>query len=192
MAKWLASIAMLAIVAGAFAQGSGRAEWRTVCPADVLPSERDYRANPRGYADDFCALAAYEPHKVKRQFDSMVRANRARNNKNRIYLPEKTFGLVDGEQLYLDLAVAERRGHPNCRWWVEHSFIGDRVFITQESPHCDRRKSLPTHTALWILLDSLPLGRHLGFVIGVELRNPDGDVWNKSLDHYGRFGYYDD
>ena len=63
--------AMLAAIfsASAFAQSPSFAE---VCETQDIPTRAEYESNPVPYADNFCALATYAPHRAARQFNSMV------------------------------------------------------------------------------------------------------------------------
>lgn len=77
-------VAMLAVVlaAAAFAQTPSFA---SVCEGVEIPTSAEYESNAVAYADSFCALATYAPHRAARQFDSMIKLVRAHNNPNRYY-----------------------------------------------------------------------------------------------------------
>lgn len=77
-------LAMLAVAVGAiaFAQSPSFAE---VCDTQEIPTRAEYESNATAYADHFCALATYAPHRAARQFNSMVALVRSHNNPNRFY-----------------------------------------------------------------------------------------------------------
>lgn len=77
----LATLAVL-LGASAFAQSPSFAE---VCESQDIPTRAEYESNPLPYADNFCALATYAPHRAARQFNSMIALVRAHNNPNRFY-----------------------------------------------------------------------------------------------------------
>lgn len=56
-----------------------------VCRDVDMPTRAEYESNAIAYADNFCALATYAPHRAARQFDSMVSLVRAHNNPNSHY-----------------------------------------------------------------------------------------------------------
>ena len=77
-------LAMFAVALGAtaVAQSPSFAE---VCETQEIPTRAEYESNATAYADNFCALATYAPHRAARQFNSMVALVRSRNNPNRLY-----------------------------------------------------------------------------------------------------------
>ena len=50
-----------------------------------MPTRAEYASDRTAYADNFCALALYEPRKAARQFDSAIALVRSHNNPNRFY-----------------------------------------------------------------------------------------------------------
>ena len=80
-------LAALAAVAGvSFATNAdAQPTLAEVCQDAAMPTRAEYEANATAYADNFCVLATYAPHRAARQFDSMVSLVRAHNNPNRHY-----------------------------------------------------------------------------------------------------------
>ena len=76
----LAAMLAVALATSAFAQSFAQ-----VCEGQGIPTRAEYESNVIAYADNFCALATYEPHKAARQFNSMIEVVRGQNNPNRLY-----------------------------------------------------------------------------------------------------------
>ena len=81
----------------------------------------EYAADPLGHADDFCALARFEPHKAAAQLGKMIRTTRARENRNRHYFDPLR---GDDPTVYIQLLrpwmrSANERGSAN--WTVSQS-----------------------------------------------------------------------
>ena len=72
----------LALALPSLAQSPSFAE---VCESQEIPTRAEYESNAVAYADNFCALATYAPHRAARQFNSMIRLVRAHDNPNRLY-----------------------------------------------------------------------------------------------------------
>ena len=77
----------IAILLAALAATSADAQpsLAEVCRDADMPTRAEHESNAIAYADNFCALATYDPHRAARQFDSMIALVRAHNNPNRHY-----------------------------------------------------------------------------------------------------------
>ena len=52
---------------------------------ETVATDAEYAANPMAHADDFCALARFEPYKAARQLSKAAGINRRFSNPNRFY-----------------------------------------------------------------------------------------------------------
>ena len=82
IATTLAAMLAVLLALPAFGQTASLAR---VCESAGIPTRAQYDSNPGAYADNFCALATYAPHRAARQFNSMITLVRAHDNPNRLY-----------------------------------------------------------------------------------------------------------
>ena len=105
----IGTLLTVALSASASAQGLLDA----ICDAAVQSGETatadEYRADPLAHADDFCALARFEPRKAAAQLGKMISTTRARSNPNRHYFDPR-LGYGDGYvQLLRPWMIEENR-----------------------------------------------------------------------------------
>ncbi len=79
----IAIATLLAALAAAHA--AAQPSLAEVCRDADVPTRAEYASDRTAYADNFCALALYEPRKAARQFDSAIALVRSHNNPNRFY-----------------------------------------------------------------------------------------------------------
>ena len=79
---------------------AARHHLRRCCAGRHAATADEYAADPLGHADDFCALARFEPHKAAAQLGKMIRTTRARENRNRHYFDPLR---GDSPELYIQL-----------------------------------------------------------------------------------------
>ena len=131
-----AATALAAVLAAfAFGQSPSLAE---VCEGQSIPTRAEYEGNAAGYADNFCALATYAPHRAARQFNSMVALVRAQNNPNRHYFDPKA-GSPPG--IYIQLLrpwMAEQNAAGTADWRTTRSVEGDISIIKVEDALAER------------------------------------------------------
>ena len=155
-AKKIALAIALALALPSLAQSLSFAQ---VCESVDIPTRAEYESNPGDYADNFCALATYAPHRAARQFDSMIKLVRAHNNPNRFYWDPRIEPATEHIQL-LRPWMAEQD------WWLQwptfalpisrqgSSYFGVRYFEADQ-----RRKAQPTPTFILELGRSGQYGR---------------------------------
>ena len=110
--------AMLAVLLGASAFGQSPS-FAQVCESQTIPTRAEYDSNPGAYADNFCALATYAPHRAARQFNSMIALVRAHNNPNRFYWDPR----IEPGRDYIQLL---RPWMAEQGWWIGHQYNLDR------------------------------------------------------------------
>ena len=81
--------------------------------ADVPDTRAEY--DPVEHSDNFCALAAYEPHKARRQLDKSIRITRRLENPNRYYFDPRRNGSTGHIQL-LRPWMADENAQGTARW----------------------------------------------------------------------------
>ena len=85
----IAALLTVALSASASAQGLLDAICDDASRRGATATEAEYRDDPLAHADDFCALARFEPHKAAAQLGKMIRTTRGRENPNRFYFDPK-------------------------------------------------------------------------------------------------------
>ncbi len=96
-----------------------------VCRDVDMPTRAEYESNAIAYADNFCALATYEPHRAARQFDSMIALIRAHNNPNRHYWDRRFEPTAEHLQL-LRPWMADRNWQVvrlRPPYWIPHALL---------------------------------------------------------------------
>ena len=79
----------------------------SICEGQV-PARTVYEADRLAYADDFCALAAWNKLAAARQLSKAVALVRRENNPNRYYFDERVHGPTpEGQRTYLQLLSSE-------------------------------------------------------------------------------------
>lgn len=107
------TFAMLAVVLATLPSLAQSPSFAQVCEDVEIPTRAEYESNGIAYADNFCALATYAPHRVARQFNSMIALVRAHNNPNRFYWDPRKQGVDTG--LYIQLL---RPWMAEQGWWI--------------------------------------------------------------------------
>ena len=110
IATTLAAMIAVLLATSAFGQSPSFAQ---VCESQTIPTRAEYDSNPGAYADNFCALATYAPHRAARQFNSMIALVRTHNNPNRFYWDPRVPG--NGNQPYIQLL---RPWMAEQDWWI--------------------------------------------------------------------------
>ena len=81
-----------------------------ICDAAIehgeTTTETEYRADPKAHADDFCALARFEPHKAARQLSKSTIINRRFDNSNRFYFDPR-LGNYNKPGVYIQILSPE-------------------------------------------------------------------------------------
>ena len=84
-------------------------------------TDAEYRSDPLAHADDFCALARFEPYKAARQLSKVAGLNRRFNNRNRHYFDPRR---GDPQGLYIQLLrpwMRDANASGAAEWTVTHS-----------------------------------------------------------------------
>ena len=124
LAVRLAGVAAMLLATNAIAQPS----LAEVCQDVDMPTLAEYEGDPTAYADNFCALATYAPHRAARQFDSMVSLVRAHNNPNRHYWDRRIEPTAEHLQLLRP-------------WMAEQDFLLQRLNLDSCWPPYDGTRS---------------------------------------------------
>ena len=115
------TLALIAALAAALYSASTWAQsLADICATVELPTRAEYESNTVAYADNFCALATYAPHRAASQLDKTVSLVRATNNPNRFYFDPK----VEPDAAYIQLLRP---------WMVEQG--GWRIRQLQDDPY---------------------------------------------------------